>query len=40
VHTLDAPIVERTWGSILKNRDDLDLAMGRGADWVVGAAHA
>ncbi|MCU1597217.1 MAG: ATPase associated with various cellular, 5 [Glaciihabitans sp.] len=40
VHTLDAPIVQRTWGSILKNRDDLDLAMAKGAEWVVGAAHA
>ncbi|HSP52838.1 MAG TPA: MoxR family ATPase [Cryobacterium sp.] len=36
VDRLDADGVDRTWGSILKNRDDLDLAAGRGAAWLVG----
>jgi MoxR-like ATPase len=40
VHRLDVVSVERTWGLILKNRDDLDLAAARGAAWVVGGAHA
>ncbi|NEN05956.1 MoxR family ATPase [Diaminobutyricibacter tongyongensis] len=39
VDQLAAPVVDQTWGSVLKNRDDLDLAAARGADWVVGGAH-
>ena len=35
VDQLAAEHVDRTWGSILKNRDDLDLAVGRGAAWLV-----
>lgn len=34
---LDAAAVERTWGSVLKNRDDRELATGRGAAWLAGA---
>jgi MoxR-like ATPase len=37
VDRLDAPAVEATWGSVLKNRDDLELARGRGAAWLAGA---
>ncbi|MDY7543795.1 MULTISPECIES: MoxR family ATPase [unclassified Cryobacterium] len=33
---LDPQYVARTWGSLLKNRDDLDLALARGADWLAG----
>ena len=33
---LDAAAVEATWGSVLKNREDLELARGRGAGWLVG----
>lgn len=36
VNRLDAPTVDQTWGSILKNRDDLNLAGARGAAWLVG----
>ena len=36
VDQLDAGGAAQTWGSILKNRDDLDLAVGRGAAWLVG----
>ena len=36
VDRLDAAVVDRTWGSVLKNRDDLDLAGARGAAWLVG----
>lgn len=36
VDRLDARIVAETWGSILKNRDDLALASTRGAAWLVG----
>ncbi|WP_241985592.1 MULTISPECIES: hypothetical protein [Cryobacterium] len=39
VDQLDAGGVDRTWGSVLKNRDDLDLAVGRGAAWLVGGDH-
>ncbi|TFD18399.1 MoxR family ATPase [Cryobacterium sp. TMT4-10] len=39
VETLEAGHVDQTWGSILKNRDDLDLAVGRGAAWVLGGEH-
>ncbi len=38
VDQLGPAVVEQTWGSVLKNRDDLDLAATRGADWVVGSA--
>jgi MoxR-like ATPase len=34
VHRLDSRAVEATWGSVLKNRDDLELARARGADWL------
>ncbi|WP_281534910.1 hypothetical protein [Cryobacterium breve] len=33
---LDPQYVAQTWGSLLKNRDDLDLALARGADWLAG----
>jgi MoxR-like ATPase len=33
---LDAPAVEASWGSVLKNREDLELARGRGAEWLAG----
>lgn len=36
VERLDEAAVESTWGSVLKNRDDLELAWGRGAAWLVG----
>ena len=36
VDRLDARTVDQTWGSVLKNRDDLDLAGARGAGWLVG----
>ena len=35
VSRLDPSAVEATWGSVLKNRDDQELARGRGAAWVV-----
>jgi hypothetical protein len=31
---LDVSAVERTWGSVLKNRDDQELARSRGAAWL------
>ena len=34
VHRLDAAVIEATWGSVLKNRDDLQLARARGAAWL------
>ncbi|GEP26563.1 MoxR family ATPase [Cryobacterium levicorallinum] len=37
---LSGRAVEQTWGFVLKNRDDLDLATARGAAWVVEAAGA
>jgi MoxR-like ATPase len=37
VARLDARAVEATWGSVLKNRDDLELARARGAGWLAGA---
>jgi MoxR-like ATPase len=40
VARLDAPAVEETWGAVLKNRDDLELARGRGAGWLAGAESA
>jgi MoxR-like ATPase len=33
---LDARAVEATWGSVLKNREDVELARGRGAAWLAG----
>ena len=36
VDRLDARTVDQTWGSVLKNRDDLDLAGTRGSAWLVG----
>jgi MoxR-like ATPase len=33
---LDAAAVAATWGSVLKNRDDLELAQARGRGWLVG----
>jgi MoxR-like ATPase len=37
VDRLGPAAVEATWGSLLKNRDDLELARGRGAAWLSGA---
>jgi hypothetical protein len=37
VTRLDPGAVEATWGSVVKNRDDLELARGRGAAWLAGA---
>jgi MoxR-like ATPase len=34
VRRLDARAVEATWGSVLKNRDDVELARARGAAWL------
>ncbi|TFC22402.1 AAA family ATPase [Cryobacterium glucosi] len=34
---LDPQYVAQTWGSLIKNRDDLDLALVRGADWMAGS---
>jgi MoxR-like ATPase len=39
VRRLDAPAVEATWGAVLKNREDLELAQSRGATWLAGAGH-
>jgi MoxR-like ATPase len=36
VARLDAAAVESSWGSVLKNRDDLALAHSRGAAWLAG----
>lgn len=36
VEHLSAAAVDRTWGTVLKNRDDLDLALERGAAWLAG----
>ena len=35
---LDGPAADRTLGSVLKYREDLDLARARGLDWVAGGA--
>jgi MoxR-like ATPase len=37
VARLDPAAVEATWGSVLKNRDDLELARASGAEWLAGA---
>jgi MoxR-like ATPase len=34
---LDTAAVEASWGSVLKNRDDQELARARGAAWLAGA---
>jgi MoxR-like ATPase len=34
---LDAAAVDRSWGTVLKNRDDQELARARGAAWLAGA---
>jgi MoxR-like ATPase len=34
---LDAAAVESSWGTVLKNRDDQELARARGAAWLAGA---
>ncbi len=34
VDRLDAAAVESTWGSVLKNREDMDQVRGRGAAWL------
>lgn len=39
IEQLSGRAVEQTWGSVLKNRDDLDLAAARGGAWVAEAAH-
>jgi MoxR-like ATPase len=39
VERLDPAAVKQTWGSVLKNRDDLDLAWARGPAWVAGGGH-
>lgn len=36
VDRLDPAAVKQTWGSVLKNRDDLDIAWARGPAWVAG----
>jgi hypothetical protein len=37
VARLDPRVVEATWGSLLKNRDDLELVRARGPEWLAGA---
>ncbi|WP_078105192.1 MoxR family ATPase [Arthrobacter sp. SRS-W-1-2016] len=37
VERLDPAAVKQTWGSVLKNRDDLDMAWARGPAWVAGS---
>src|SRR3954463_2723245 len=37
---LDPAAVESTWGAVLKNRDDQDLARDRGAAWLAGDGRA
>ncbi|TFD86787.1 AAA family ATPase [Cryobacterium serini] len=39
IEQLSGRAVEQTWGSVLKNRDDLDLAAARGGAWVAEAAR-
>jgi MoxR-like ATPase len=36
VRRLDPPAVASSWGSVVKNRDDLELVHARGAEWLVG----
>jgi hypothetical protein len=35
VPRIDPGITEQTWGSIVKNRDDLELVGSRGAAWLL-----
>jgi MoxR-like ATPase len=37
---LDARAVEASWGSVLKNREDVELARGRGGGWLAGDGRA
>jgi hypothetical protein len=37
---LDSTAVGASWGSVLKNREDLELARGRGAGWLAGDGRA
>jgi len=39
VERLHSAAVKQTWGTVLKNRDDLDLAWARGPAWVAGGGH-
>ena len=39
VDRLGPASIDHTWGSILQNRDDLDLARSRGTAWLIGADH-
>jgi MoxR-like ATPase len=39
VERLHPAAVKQTWGTVLKNRDDLDLAWARGPAWVAGGDH-
>lgn len=39
VERLHPAAVKQTWGTLLKNRDDLDLAWARGPAWVAGGGH-
>ncbi|MQA32629.1 AAA family ATPase [Modestobacter roseus] len=39
VRRLDPAAVAATWGAVLKNRDDLDVAADRGAAWLAGAGR-
>ena len=34
---LDSGAVEASWGTVLKNREDQELARARGASWLAGA---
>ena len=36
VRRLDPPAVASSWGSVVKNRDDLELVHAHGADWLAG----
>ena len=38
IDRLDPPTVAATWGSVLKNRDDQELARSRGAEWLAADA--
>ena len=39
VPRLDAAAVEASWGSVLKNREDMELARGRGGEWLAGGGR-
>jgi MoxR-like ATPase len=36
VRRLDTAAVEASWGSVVKNREDMELVRGKGAQWLVG----